>query len=156
MMFTRQSIVILVAVVLGPTARADDGAKAEFDRLQGHWKGVALESDGRKATEAEIEAMKDGGWSFEGDVVSFEDPRIPPIRSRVELDLATDPRSLDLIGLDGPQEGKVMRGIYKIEGDRLTICLRDLASDSKGRPSEFATAPESGLGLIVLERADPE
>src|SRR5437762_7399568 len=50
------------------------------------WKVVALESDGRRATAAELEAMKDGGWAFKGTEVSFEDPRVPPVKSSFKVD----------------------------------------------------------------------
>ncbi len=147
--------VMLLLAAAGPAVSipADDQGTADAARLEGRWKVVALESDGRKATPAELDAMKDGGWVFKGTEVSFEDPRIPTVTSSFKLDPGKDPKEIDVIGLDGPQKGKSMEGIYKLEDGRLTICVRDLASAGKGRPSAFVTEAGSGLGLIVLERA---
>jgi uncharacterized protein (TIGR03067 family) len=149
-----QSALMLAAVVIGPAGHADDEAKAEVDRLQGHWKVVALESEGRKATEAELEAMKDGGWTFEGDEVVFQAPRTPPVKSSFTIDPGTSPRSFDLVALDGPEKGKRMLGIYTWEDDRLTICLRTPGPDERQRPSSFEMKDAKGLALIVFERAN--
>jgi uncharacterized protein (TIGR03067 family) len=48
------------------------------------------------------------------------------------------------IGLD---EGKILQGIYKMDGDRLTVCLPHLG---KARPKEFAARP--GFDLSVWKR----
>lgn len=151
----RWSLGLLLVAVIGTAAsiQADDQAPAEAVDLEGRWKVVALESDGRKPTAAELEAMKEGGWIFKGTEVSFDDPNAPG-RSSFKLDPGKAPKRIDLVGLDGPQKGKTMEGIYKLEGGRLTICVRDLASAGKGRPTDFVTEAGSGLGLIVLERAD--
>ena len=45
--------------------------------------------------------------------------------------------------------GRTIKGIYRIEDDKVKICF-DLGG--KGRPKEFATTANSGLGLITLER----
>jgi uncharacterized protein (TIGR03067 family) len=149
-----QSTVMLAAVVIGPAPQADDETKAELDRFQGHWKVVALESEGRKATEAELEAMKEGGWTFEGDEVVFQAPRTPPVKSSFTIDPGTSPRSFDLVALDGPEKGKRMLGIYSREDDRLTICLRTPGPNEKLRPISFDMKEGSGLALISFERAD--
>src|SRR4051812_11645677 len=85
------------------TVLADDPAAAEVKRLEGSWKVVALESDGRKATAQELEAMKGGGWTFKGSEVSFVDPDAPG-KSSFKLDPGKTPKEIDLIALDGPQK----------------------------------------------------
>ena len=142
--------VLLALAGLATSARAYDPASAEAKRLEGRWKVVALEVDGRKAPP---EAMKNRSWTFKGTEVSFDDPNAPG-KSSFKLDPGKDLKQIDLVGLDGPQKGKTMEAIYKLEDARLTICLRDIAAAERGRPTEFATKPDSGLGLIVLERAE--
>jgi len=42
--------------------------------------------------------------------------------------------------------------IYRLDGDRLSICL-DKGGQAKKRPTEFKTTAGDGFVLIVLERA---
>ncbi len=146
-------MLLLLLVGAGRWVHGEDPVPDDSTRLEGRWKVVALESEGRKATAAELEAMKEGAWVFKADRVSFVDPRTPEVTSVFKVRPGKDPKEIDLTGLEGAQKGKTMEGIYKLEKDRLTICLRDLASASMKRPRDFATEAGSGLGMIVLERA---
>ena len=49
-----------------------------------------------------------------------------------------------------------MQGIYKLDQDRLVICLRDPVGDKKGRPKTFSTEADSDLHMITLERVKDE
>jgi uncharacterized protein (TIGR03067 family) len=145
---------LMAAVGSAPMILTDDSATAEARLLEGSWKLVSLESDGRKATAQELEAMKGGGWTFKGSELSFEDANAPG-KASFKVDASKNPKEIDLTALDGPQKGKTGEGIYKLEDGKLSVCLRDLAAAAKGRPKEFATQADSGLGLIVLKRPDP-
>ena len=57
-----------------------------------------------------------------------------------------------MLALTGTEKGKTVAGIYKIDGDRLVVCVRDAEHATKGRPEKFATTADGGLGLITLER----
>lgn len=138
----------MAMLALTATALAEDPAEAEARRLQGSWKVLAIEADGRKATAAEVEALQGAGWTFKGSQVTFGDENAPG-RSSFKLDPARTPRQIDLVALDGNQKGKTMEGIYRLEGGTLTICLSD---PGKGRPKTFATEAGTGQGLIVLEK----
>lgn len=152
----RRSLGLLLMASIGVATpiRADDPASAEARRLEGAWKVVALESDGRKAPASALEAMKDARWIFKGSEVSFQEPNAPG-KSSFKVDPGKSPKEIDLIGLDGAEKGKTMQGIYRLVDGELTICLRDAGAAGKGRPKEFATEAGSGLGLIVLKRPDP-
>jgi uncharacterized protein (TIGR03067 family) len=63
----------------------------------------------------------------------------------------TDPTA-GLPALDMNQHGAVgtLTGIWKVEGDTLTICV---TRDAKGgRPAAFVAAPGSDWALVVLRR----
>lgn len=133
-----------------PASLADD-AKDDSKLLDGRWKGVSLELDGRKAPE---ESLKEGGWVIKGLEVEFFGPGTGDgSKASIKLDSGKTPKHFDLVGLEGPQKGKKMEGIFKIEKDKLFICLRNPDAAEKGRPTEFKTEAGSGLGLVVLERA---
>ena len=69
----------------------------------------------------------------------------------IELGPAMSPRPIEFTFTEGPEKGKSLKGIYELNGDRLTIC-RGLTPDNV-RPTEFATGAESGSALVVWKRA---
>ena len=68
------------------------------------------------------------------------------------LDTARGPKAIDFTPTVGSLKGQTYPGIYKIEGDRLTLCL-SVAPGSK-RPNRFATAGTEWV-LDVYERPKP-
>jgi uncharacterized protein (TIGR03067 family) len=125
-------------------------AAEDLKRLNGEWKVVALEANGKKAPAA---ALEGGRWSFSGAEVRFADAGEElGGKSSVKLDPSQSPKHIDLVGLEGAGKGMTSRGIYKLEKDRLVICLRDPKSADKGRPTTFTTGVVSESGLITLER----
>jgi uncharacterized protein (TIGR03067 family) len=63
------------------------------------------------------------------------------------------PRWITLTILEAPNKGKAFHGIYKLEGDRFTIC-RPLDPEHP-RPKAFATTPDSGLILGTWKYVKP-
>ncbi len=66
------------------------------------------------------------------------------------------PQALDFITIDGPKEeiGTIQPAIYRLDGDRLTLCSRNLEHLKKGRPTAFRT--DETQSLDVLERVSDE
>ena len=125
-------------------------AADDLKRLTGDWKVVALEANGKKAPAAELEGMR---WSFSGAEVRFTDPgEEPGGKTSVKLDPTQSPKHIDLVTLEGKSKGTTSQGIYKLEKDRLVICLRDPSRAEKGRPTTFVPGALSELGVITLER----
>ncbi len=123
-------------------------AEANKD-LQGEWKVVALEADGSKAPE---EALKKMRWVIKGSKLRSSDSgENPEGESTIKTDVSKTPWHIDITALEGPHKGKTVQGIYKLDKGRLTICLRDPDQAGKGRPTEFKTGKDSGVGLITLE-----
>jgi len=119
----------------------------DLDRLQGTWAVTAAERNGRTVPEEELE----------GDTVYFKKAEMTVVRKgmvrnvyKVKLDAAKDPRHIDLVGVTGLDEGKTLRGIYRLEGDRLTLC-----AGLEDRPTEYKTRPGSTLRLTTLKRKQP-
>ncbi len=140
--------VVIVSVLYSSNViGAVETIDSEMKKLQGGWKFISLEIEGRKRAP---EKLADGSWTFKEMVVSFNDPRAPG-RASLVVDPQQSPKVFDLTGLDGVGKEKVSLGIYKFEGDHLIICLRNPDS-TNGRPTEFKTEPGSESSLITLER----
>src|SRR5690349_18722541 len=126
---------ILAAVTL--TAAADE--------LQGEWSVTSYKGDGKPEKAGAVKVIfQDGAYTLP-DATGFTKSRT----GRYTCDPAKSPKTIDIAPGDGPNKGKTMLGIYKLDGDKLTACYD--AAD-KGRPTDF-TAPEgSGRVLVTYER----
>jgi uncharacterized protein (TIGR03067 family) len=65
------------------------------------------------------------------------------------FDHSTSPPSIDYLNLHGPNKGKRQQGIYRFEGDVLTVCI---AAPGAARPDELASVPGDGRTLTVWKR----
>jgi uncharacterized protein (TIGR03067 family) len=129
-------------VALSPFAVAED---SDQKKLQGEWSMVRMEiRQKERSRESEVWKLtvKDDQWTM---------TRGPDARATFKLDETAKPKTIDRTFRDGgratePEETYL--GIYKLEGDQLTICHY---GSSKVRPTEFATTPKTGT-LIVWKR----
>ena len=135
---------------------------SEEDRLKGDWEVIEIETRGRKTPEA---VLKDRRPALTVDVR----PRgietaggEPAVGVRVAADIKVGPgqsRKVDVtlggglpvrhIDFTDAQDGGVERGIYKLEGDTLTMCI---AAPGEPRPVAFTTGEQSKNWVIVLRR----
>ena len=68
------------------------------------------------------------------------------------LDPERSPKAIDVIADGGPSRGKRVLGIYRLENDRLTICMADA---DQPRPREFKAEKSSRQTLMVFTREKP-
>lgn len=87
----------------------------------------------------------DGKWySHRGKL----DPATATERA-YHYDPKADPPTIDLNYEPAEQEAQMGQGIYKVEGDTLTICLR---RGRTGRPKAFESTPDVPTSLYVFKR----
>jgi len=77
----------------------------------------------------------------------------PEDEMRFQLDPEKKPKQFDATGKSAPEGFPPigMMGIYKLEGDKLTLCYAPLRKDAR-RPTEFKTVEGRREALVVLER----
>ncbi len=138
-----RTIVLLFALVftVGPLAAEDkaEAAKKELNKLQGDWKPLKSEDDGR---------VNEGGDPIiiEGDKLSLVIRDRITFVGKIILDPTTNPKKIDWKITEGPGVvDKTYRGIYRWDGDKLEVCWSPVGAEE--RPQKFTTKPTAGKGL---------
>src|SRR5262245_11663175 len=115
---------VLFAFACQTVARqpAEQKPKTDLELLQGTWEIVGLETGGQAEAEknyegntftfrrdkgADVAVLKEGGF-----------PGFPPVEFTFTLDPSKAPKAIDLT-----TRGTAVRGIYKLDGDDLTLTV---------------------------------
>jgi uncharacterized protein (TIGR03067 family) len=133
---------LVVAASLTVTA-ADkpDDAKA----LQGLWTPAQAELAGQPLADAVLKSI-----SLKLDHGRYEVlVGDKPDRGTCSFDATTRPKSMTIIGTEGPNHGKTFPAIYELKGDTLRIC-HDLSGAK--RPTEFKSLAGTRLYLVTYHR----
>jgi uncharacterized protein (TIGR03067 family) len=133
---------LLAALALSVGAPATKDAKKDPPSLVGVWEAEKETTGGHEraiaAGSLTIEFTADGKVSVQEGA-----KRTGPVEYRIDPKRA--PAEIDVTEMN-------MVGIYKVDGDTLTVCLGD---DGK-RPNEFASPAGSRVRLFSLKRAKPK
>ena len=142
----------LAWVVAGRCAAAladDPAVKDELKRHQGTWAVTSSIYDGQPASQEIVRSIK---RIVTGDHVVWERDGKRFAGTRIEVDPSREPKTIDVIPDGGRNRGERVLGIYKLEGDRLTIAM---AAPGQPRPKEFQAAKGSGWTLRTFRRERP-
>lgn len=126
--------------------RPDDPAVQKIVKaFQGEWKMAANETGGSKLSPERLKTyrrvVKDDAYT----VTIAADSGPITIRGLFALDPQSSPPTIDA----EPENGDVMRGIYKLDGDTLTLCI---ALPGEPRPKEFTAKEGVRQTITVWER----
>jgi uncharacterized protein (TIGR03067 family) len=130
------SMLCALWLVGAAAARAD---QTDQQKLQGKWIVDSFEYNGNP-----VERLKDAVREFKDGKYSLTPKMGEGIDGTATLDPTQKPKTIDL-----DINGRILKGIYDLEGDTLKMCY-NLTSDQ--RPTEFASKPDSGLIMIVHKR----
>jgi uncharacterized protein (TIGR03067 family) len=145
--FVAASIICLGAPIPGDGATETRLLEDEKVRFRGTWQLVSAEYDGKKATADEIKGGRVTVGS--GTYTVRYDNAVVAQNVGFEIDPARSPKHVTDTLPSGPHQGKVILGIYRLEGDTLTSCVAPLGHD---RPTRFAAESGSGRTLRVFRR----
>ncbi len=129
-------VIVLSGLFLVALDGAGGDGKTDLDRVQGAWKGTNLEVESKVAPGDFIEKCK---YVFKGNVLTFfeEDKQVG--KATFVLEPAKKPKAIDITATEGQGKGKTMYGIYRLEGNTLSICI------GEERPNDFRAAGKAGL-----------
>lgn len=135
----------LVAAAPGDKDKKDE--KGDLKKFEGNWVFAAWESAGEALP---AEARETAKLSIKGDKYTFEFGGMTE-EGTIKLDAGKKPATIDLSITDGQDKGKNQVGIYKIDGDKITICLA--APGAPDRPTEFKSTEDNGFILATVKKA---
>jgi uncharacterized protein (TIGR03067 family) len=137
----------LLLLAVGLLVVAAPAAAEKPQGVKGTWKIVSADKEGTPIQQ------------YIGVVVTFEDnkysAKLPSGETHdadIKVDTTKTPWTIDMTPHYGPNDGKLFKGICKVEGDTMTMCRGDA---EKERPKEFTDAAGSGCTLIVFKREKP-
>jgi uncharacterized protein (TIGR03067 family) len=141
------AVVILLAV--GPVGADSPKDEDEFRAvswagLEGRWLVVSCVEQGNRHPGKEV-----GEWAyhFQGDQLTALAQGV--VMERWAYRAVPGPR---LSELDWTSGGETLRGICRLEGDTLTLCM---GYQGKARPTKFESGQSSDCFLLVLKRQKP-
>jgi uncharacterized protein (TIGR03067 family) len=140
---------LLLAGLLPAAPVPEDGARKELHKLQGGWKLVSAESNGKATPADKVAAL---GMTIKGETLTVQEGSEVVEEASFRLDRTANPPAIDLKVTAGTDKGKTVLGIYRLEDERLTICV---AEPGRERPSKFAAPEGTRHTLFVFKRAKP-
>jgi uncharacterized protein (TIGR03067 family) len=143
-LFLLTTICLSLAFAPAPFPKPDP-SKDDPKKIQGQWMRIRYTQ---------------GAYTEEGptgSVITVTGQRLKYEQSNTQigdytfaLDTKKKPKVLDFTCIAGVAKGLVYRGLYRLEGDTLTLCYRQSAAESD-RPTAFDASKE-GVVISVYKR----
>jgi uncharacterized protein (TIGR03067 family) len=124
--------------------KKDNLKKEEMKKLQGPWVLISLTEDGRQL------GIADFKLTFAGNKYTVTVAGRISLEGTFRIDPTKKPKVFEETHTSGAKRGQSSVGIYKLEGDRLTICLPETGKDN--RPTGFVSKAGTGHELTVFKR----
>lgn len=123
----------------------EKAVKEEMKKFDGTWDVIFLERAGQKLPMEK--------WKALNIQVIFADKKMTwkmgggSSEATYQIDPAKNPKEIDILG---EKNTKPEKGIYKLEGDTLTLCASESGGD---RPTEFVSRSGTSSMILVLKKA---
>lgn len=135
---------------------ADPKPNDDLAALQGNWKPLQIESQGKSQTSAEEMKQMTGVYDKSEYFLYFVDngkggkPDVMLIaHANVAIDQTKNPKEITFELAEGRLKGAKQHGIYEIAGNQLKLCYGPI---DKPIPAEFKSAPGSSHILETWAR----
>ena len=136
---------LLFAVFLRAAGASSQDTATDSKAIEGKWMVLAAELSGAALPVAATKTMR---LDLTAEKYSFTEGTIID-QGTIKIDATKKPKTIDIVGTDGPNKGKTYLAIYELKGDTMRLCY-DLTG--KARPSEFATKKGALLFLVTYQR----
>lgn len=143
-----QLIICVMLVLSNSFLAADDDAQKELKALQGKWKTIALEEAGNPTPK---ESVPNYTMHIGADGKSTGKLPEAEFHFTFTVDPKKNPKTIDIVHETGDKKDKKQYGIYKLEGDKWTVCSTPPGSAESDRPKDFTTKDTSNV-IFVFER----
>ena len=133
-------------------AEKDAAVQSELKALEGKWKNVACEARGLALPSILIPSftfVAGAEGKCTGKMLEDEFQFI------MTVDPKKDPKTTVLLHQTGQDKGKKQYGVYKLEGDKFTVCMTPRGAAESDRPKDFTTKGSRNV-LFVFERVKEE
>jgi uncharacterized protein (TIGR03067 family) len=116
------------------------------DTLQGTWKLIGGEVDGKALSEQELQ---DGKLIIDGDHYRVTLFGKGTVTGEQKLDPTAKIKTIDITDASSASNSPTCLGIYELEGDEFRVTF---APPGKARPTRMSTTPDSGSWTHVWKR----
>ena len=141
------SLVMAALVACGPSqggARKEASGETVLKQLQGTWKFIAQEMDGKSKKAEELKGMT---ITFTGDKWSVQMDGKEIQAGTHKFDPSKKPGQVDAKVTEGQVKGSTMLGIYESAGDTFKVCF-----DPKGKERPTSFTAKAGQFSAVVQR----
>lgn len=139
------AMMLSLSLVVGAPALKDPPARPQA--IEGEWFLVERTVGGKQ--EVLAAGPKQSRFSISTDQWVINQGNDPPSKWELQLDAAARPAQITLYKPDGVRSETGLVGIYKVEGDTLTICYVFKGT----RPTSFESPDGTEIRIMVLKRA---
>ncbi len=138
--------ILTVGALIAAAPAADEQTEKDQKALQGSWIVLTSEAYGEDSPAEEKEKLR---VIFDNDMVRLKGAREQDDLASYTLDASKSPKQIDATIKEGESAGQTVKGIYKIEDGKVTMCWSMPGGE---RPSEFKTETGSETRMFVLKK----
>jgi uncharacterized protein (TIGR03067 family) len=136
------AVLVALATLPDPTEKWPEAAQKELKALHGRWRVEKYLMKDREESPPEEQVIKiKGRFLLTNGEVEAEFAAIDP---------GTSPKCLDVNLRDPGRKDPIAEGVFKLDGDTLTICL--YLGEGKNRPTGFDPPKDEEVMVAVLKR----